>query len=403
MPEFIDISQLTKKSSATGNEEFQVSATEKVTAQQIANLAPTGGDPQDAKISKFTNTGSFVIPESVLSTQSIVRAIQTLAVLAGDNPGHRIKNFTSYIDKDSYNPINVTIFEVIDGTSTAGVYFGPNKIGFGVFTNNNFDETLTIMVNDLEAYSHLKAQGFWTKEINVADLGGGGSTSNPLDAIMNGWDPLNGIGQGNPIIGNSSTLGEAFQLIYGKIANGKIRVIVSQDYLGVVEYNQDTSQGSGFVFGIGGSLDITILSQGMLGSEEFVNYTDEDLAEYIYSNGNSYQLTKLSNALTSQKSLNVFSSSTGTVSWNTKYKVNSQIITIGLPSVSTNSHNASDTIEIWSSGGTTINLGNPGGVLIYIREGDQTQPTGTLYKKTTITNPWDYYYFVTVDYFKSEY
>lgn len=171
MPEFVDISQLTKKSQATGTEEFQVSATEKVTAQQIANLAPTSGDPQDAKISKFTNTGTFVIPESVSNTQSIVQAIKTLAVLAGDNNGHRIKNFTSYIDEDNNNPINVTIFEAISGT-TAGVYFGPNQIGFGVFPSKDFNQTLDLMVNDLQAYTYLKVQGFWTKEVNVADLGG---------------------------------------------------------------------------------------------------------------------------------------------------------------------------------------------------------------------------------------
>lgn len=39
---FKDISQFTLKSAATGTEEFQVSATEKVTAQQIADLADTG-------------------------------------------------------------------------------------------------------------------------------------------------------------------------------------------------------------------------------------------------------------------------------------------------------------------------------------------------------------------------
>lgn len=99
----------------------------------------------------------------------------------------------------------------------------------------------------------------------------------------------------------------------------------------------------------------------------------------------------------------MFSSSTGLVKWNNKYRVSSRQILLTLPSQNVSSHNASDTIEIWSSGETTINLGNPGGVLIYIREGDQTQPAGTLYKKTTITNPWNYYYFVTVDYFKSEY
>lgn len=42
MPTFIDMSALTKRSTLTGNEEFQVSATEKVTAQQIADLASTG-------------------------------------------------------------------------------------------------------------------------------------------------------------------------------------------------------------------------------------------------------------------------------------------------------------------------------------------------------------------------
>lgn len=400
MPEFIDISQLTKKSSATGNEEFQVSATEKVTAQQIANLAPTGGDPQDAKISKFTNTSSFVISESVLSTQSIVQAIQTLAVLAGDNPGLRIKNFTSYVDADSSNPINVTIFEVADGT-TAGVYFGPKQIGFGVFTNKNFDQTLTIMDNDLAAYLHLKDQGFWTKEINVADLGGGGSTSNPLDAKMTGWTALTS-GQGYNIQPTDSLM-RAIRLVWGHISNGEARVISYQDALGLVSYSYEIDSMIGFILDTStGTLYMIPIDKGAA-STEFTEQTDAELVEYIRNNGIDYPLSTLRSTLTTQKSLYILSGSTGTVSWNNKYKVNSQTITIGLPSVSTNSHNASDTIEIWSSGGTTINLGNPGGVLIYIREGDQTQPTGTLYKKTTITNPWDYYYFVTVDYFKSEY
>lgn len=400
MPEFIDISQLTKKSSATGNEEFQVSATEKVTAQQIANLAPTSGDPQDAKISKYANTGSFVIPENLTNTQSILQALTSLAILAGDNPGHRIKNFTSYVDADSSNPINVTIFEVVDGT-TAGVYFGPKQIGFGVFTNKNFDQTLTIMDNDLAAYSHLKAQGFWTKEINVADLGGGGSTSNPLDAKMTGWTALTS-GQGYNIQPTDSLM-RAIRLVWGHISNGEARVISYQDALGLVSYSYEIDSMIGFILDTSTRTLYMIPIDEGAASTEFTEQTDAELVEYIRNNGIDYPLSTLRSALTSLKSLYILSGSTGTVSWNNKYKVNSQTITIGLPSVSTNSHNASDTIEIWSSGGTTINLGNPGGVLIYIREGDQTQPAGTLYKKTTITNPWDEYYFVTVDYFKSEY
>ena len=44
MPSFVDIATLTKLLSLTGNEEFQVSPTQKVTAKQIADLAPKGVD-----------------------------------------------------------------------------------------------------------------------------------------------------------------------------------------------------------------------------------------------------------------------------------------------------------------------------------------------------------------------
>lgn len=399
MPEFVDISQLTKKSSATGNEEFQVSATEKVTAQQIANLAPTSGDPQDAKISKYINEGSLVIPENLTNTQSILQAITTLAVLAGDNPGHRIKNFVSYIDYPS-NPINVTIFEYAIGKSTAGVYFGPNKIGFGVFPDKTFDRILSIINSDFEAYQNLKAQGFWTKEINVADLGGGGSTSNPLDAKMTGWTALTS-GQGYNIEPTNSLM-RAIKLVWGHISNGEARVISYQDALGLVSYSYEIDSMIGFMLDTSTrTLYMIPVGEGAA-STEFTENTDAELVEYIRNNGIEYPLSTLRDALTSQKSLYTLEGSTGTVSWNKKYKVTSSTITIDLPSVSSDSHNASDIIEIWSPGITTINLGNPGRVLIYIREGDKTQPAITSHKKTTITNPLDNYYYVTVDYFKSK-
>lgn len=56
MPTFIDMSNLTKRSTLTGNEEFQVSATEKVTAQQIADLAPAKGVKQVVVTNFQTNT-----------------------------------------------------------------------------------------------------------------------------------------------------------------------------------------------------------------------------------------------------------------------------------------------------------------------------------------------------------
>jgi hypothetical protein len=397
MPEFIDISQLSKKSAASGNEEFQVSATEKITAQQIANLAPTSGDPQDATISKYSNTGTFVLPTEVASNNSIVEAIMALAVLAGENDGHRIKNFTSYIDGDSNYPINVTIFEVIDG-KTAGVYFGPSKIGFGIFNSKNFDQTITVADNDLIAYTNLKNAGFWTKEINVADIGGG--ASDPLSAKMTSWTGLtSGFGYN---ITTTDTLLQAIQKIWGHLSGGLVRVIHGEHMLGMAEYNPGEDSSTGFVVNTD-SYDITIIQWGQITVNEFMNFTDEQLTAYIYDNGVTYSLDKLSNVITPQKSLYVLSGSSGTVSWNNKYRVSSQQITLGLPSANVSSHNCSDTIEIWSSGGTSIDLSSPGGTLLYIREGDQTQPAGTLYKKTTITNPFDYYYYITVDYFKDNY
>mgnify|MGYP001088246945 CR=1 FL=1 len=68
---FKDISQFTLKSAATGTEEFQVSATEKVTAQQIADLAPAKGVKQVVVTNFQTNTwtlsdgGSVSFPNDI--------------------------------------------------------------------------------------------------------------------------------------------------------------------------------------------------------------------------------------------------------------------------------------------------------------------------------------------------
>lgn len=68
MPTFIDMSNLTKRPTLTGNEEFQVSATEKVTSQQIADLASAKGIKQvvvtDFQTNKWTlsDGGSVSFP-----------------------------------------------------------------------------------------------------------------------------------------------------------------------------------------------------------------------------------------------------------------------------------------------------------------------------------------------------
>lgn len=65
------MSNLTKRSTLTGNEEFQVSATEKVTSQQIADLAPAKGVKQVVVTNFRTNTwtlsdgGSVSFPNDI--------------------------------------------------------------------------------------------------------------------------------------------------------------------------------------------------------------------------------------------------------------------------------------------------------------------------------------------------
>lgn len=71
MPSFVNMASLTKLASLTGNEEFQVSATEKVTSQQIADLAPAKGVKQVVVTNFQTNTwtlsdgGSVSFPNDI--------------------------------------------------------------------------------------------------------------------------------------------------------------------------------------------------------------------------------------------------------------------------------------------------------------------------------------------------
>lgn len=93
MPTFIDMSNLTKRSTLTGNEEFQVSATEKVTAQQIADLAPAKGVKQVVVTNFQTNTWTLSDGGSVtFSTDIKVGEIVTFtsAKDATNGPGEAL-------------------------------------------------------------------------------------------------------------------------------------------------------------------------------------------------------------------------------------------------------------------------------------------------------------------------
>lgn len=90
MPTFIDMSKLTKRSALTGNEEFQVSATEKVTSQQIANLF----NAMQAKLTGFANRTTGVT--SITSASTILQAFQNMYRIVGNGAVKIITNGAAY-------------------------------------------------------------------------------------------------------------------------------------------------------------------------------------------------------------------------------------------------------------------------------------------------------------------
>lgn len=117
MPTFIDMSNLTKRSTLTGNEEFQVSATEKVTSQQIADLAPAKGVKQVVVTNFQTNKwtlsdgGSVSFPNDIKVGEIVTF---TSAQNATNGPGvalfgYAIKHnslMASYVGMTTGNKVN---------------------------------------------------------------------------------------------------------------------------------------------------------------------------------------------------------------------------------------------------------------------------------------------------------
>lgn len=111
------MSNLTKRSTLTGNEEFQVSATEKVTSQQIADLAPAKGVKQVVVTNFQTNTwtlsdgGSVSFPMDIKNGEIVTF---TSAQNATNGPGvalfgYAIKHnslMASYVGMVQGNKVN---------------------------------------------------------------------------------------------------------------------------------------------------------------------------------------------------------------------------------------------------------------------------------------------------------
>ena len=119
MPTFIDMSNLTKRSTLTGNEEFQVSATEKVTSQQIADLAPAKG----VKLVVVTNFQSNNLKLSVGGSVSFLNDIKvgeivtfTSAQDATNGPGVALFGYAI-----KYNSLIASYVGMVQGNKVNGI------------------------------------------------------------------------------------------------------------------------------------------------------------------------------------------------------------------------------------------------------------------------------------------
>lgn len=125
MPTFIDMSNLTKRSTLTGNEEFQVSATEKVTSQQIADLAPAKGVKQVVVTNFQTNTwtlsdgGSVSFPNDIKVGEIVTF---TSAQDATNGPGVALFGYAIKRNSLMASYVGMTMSNKLNGIPTIYTY-----------------------------------------------------------------------------------------------------------------------------------------------------------------------------------------------------------------------------------------------------------------------------------------
>ena len=151
MPNFVDIATLTKLSSITGNEEFQVSATNKISSKDIASLALT---QQLHGFSEVT-IGS----PKISSTSLLMSAIAALYRLSSDNG--KVLPISNGIDKFG----NV----VFSGTNAVGILFDVKASKY--FTRSGV--TATVFFNSAQWIS-------WLQDGEAHEMDGGSGVADPI-------------------------------------------------------------------------------------------------------------------------------------------------------------------------------------------------------------------------------
>lgn len=132
---FKDISQFTLKSTATGTEEFQVSATEKVTAQQIADLATRG-----LSIITVTNFNTRTWTGGKSASEMVEGEIQAFISAANTTGAPSKSAYRGFVQKVSGNSTSYVLryYAWSGDVSVTGIY-----IGFSMYIGNCSWKSLT--------------------------------------------------------------------------------------------------------------------------------------------------------------------------------------------------------------------------------------------------------------------
>lgn len=151
MPAFVDISTLTSLTSITGKEEFQVSATNKMSSRDIASLALT------QQLHGFSEVA--IGSPKISSTSLLVSAIAALYRLSSDNG--KILPISNGIDKFG----NV----VFHGTNAVGILFDVKASKY--FTRSGV--TATAFFNSAQWIS-------WLQDGEAHEMDGGSGVADPI-------------------------------------------------------------------------------------------------------------------------------------------------------------------------------------------------------------------------------
>ena len=266
MPSFVNMASLTKLASLTGNEEFQVSATQKVTAQQIAELSLS------QMLSSFSTLKQG--KPSITANIALLSAIQILYKLSSNGSVMSISNGTDKFGTVTYS-----------GSDAVGILFDVKASKYytrsGATTPTSYTDAQWIT---------------WLQAGNVYEMGGSTGVADPIQihdfaevsAIDNWPTPKDGLII--PFVTDSGVL--------NKPGN-------ESEYVGIIICEVDTQQtGRAEVIAYGsgtGSCYIGLLDWASISIEWMVNklsvsskklsaFTGTAIGNYVQSMGDSGDL-----------------------------------------------------------------------------------------------------------------